>query len=252
MPFWSPDGRFIAFFADKKLKRVESDGGSPLVLYDVDGLGGSWSKAGDIVFTGPSGAVYRLPAAGGKAEPVTKLDEKRRDRAPLPVLPPGRQTLPLSRLEARRKFPGPGQPHLGGVARRPSRQAARPRQLQSPVRERLPAVRAGRRLRRNPGGAAVRSRTPRDARRRRHRERPDQPVSATTSGSETHRLGDRHPRLRLLPVPPVSSGSIAAGKQIGMFGEPGPRFGARISPDGPKSRSPVGSGTQTTQSGWAT
>ena len=76
MPFWSPDGRFLAFFADKKLKRVESDGGSPLVLYDVDGLGGSWSKAGDIVFTGPSGPVYRLAAAGGKAEPVTKLDEK--------------------------------------------------------------------------------------------------------------------------------------------------------------------------------
>jgi hypothetical protein len=30
-PFWSPDGRFIGFFADGKLKKVEVSGGQPQV-----------------------------------------------------------------------------------------------------------------------------------------------------------------------------------------------------------------------------
>ncbi|HMF09538.1 MAG TPA: protein kinase, partial [Thermoanaerobaculia bacterium] len=81
LPFWSPDGRFIGFFADQKMKRIESGGGSPLLLYDVDGLGGAWAPNGEILFTGPAGPVYRLPAAGGKAVPVTKLDASRGETA---------------------------------------------------------------------------------------------------------------------------------------------------------------------------
>ncbi|HEY6929455.1 MAG TPA: protein kinase [Thermoanaerobaculia bacterium] len=98
LPFWSPDGRFIAFFADKKLKRIESAGGSPLVLYDVDGLGGAWAPGGDILFTGPSGPVYRLPSAGGKAVPITKLDSSKGEtghRYPF-FLPDGRHFLYLA------------------------------------------------------------------------------------------------------------------------------------------------------------
>ena len=98
LPFWSPDGRFIGFFADKKMKRIESGGGSPLVLYDVDGLGGAWAPNGDILFTEPSGPIYRLPAAGGKAVPVTKLDATRGETAhryPF-VLPDGQHFLYLA------------------------------------------------------------------------------------------------------------------------------------------------------------
>jgi eukaryotic-like serine/threonine-protein kinase len=98
LPFWSPDGRFIGFFADKKLKRVEASGGAPLALYDVDGIGGAWAPNGDILFTGPSGPVYRLPSGGGKAVAITRLDASRHETAhryPF-VLPDGRHFLYLA------------------------------------------------------------------------------------------------------------------------------------------------------------
>ena len=37
VPFWSPDGRYIAFFADGKLKRIDSIGRDPLALNDSRG-----------------------------------------------------------------------------------------------------------------------------------------------------------------------------------------------------------------------
>jgi Tol biopolymer transport system component len=99
LPFWSPDGRYLGFFADKKLKRVEaSGGGAPIVLADVDGLGGAWAPDGDIVFSQPSGPLFRLPAAGGKPEPATKLDVSRGETAhryPF-LLPDGRHFLYLA------------------------------------------------------------------------------------------------------------------------------------------------------------
>ncbi len=79
LPFWSPDGRYIAFFADGKLKRIEPSGGSPLALYDSNGVGGAWGPAGDLLFAEPTGPIYRLPSAGGRAVPVTKLDEGRHE-----------------------------------------------------------------------------------------------------------------------------------------------------------------------------
>ncbi len=78
-PFWSPDSRFIGFFADGKLKKIEASGGPSLTLCDVpDGLGGTWNRDGVIVFT-PSGlgALQRVSASGGVASAVTKLDEAR-------------------------------------------------------------------------------------------------------------------------------------------------------------------------------
>lgn len=58
-PFISPDGRWIGFFADNKLKKVSVDGGKPLVLTDaVNGYGGTWSDAGTIIFSEQVG--YKL------------------------------------------------------------------------------------------------------------------------------------------------------------------------------------------------
>jgi Tol biopolymer transport system component len=49
-PFWSPDSRTVAFFADGKLKRIDVAGGPAVTLCDANGLNGSWGPNGVIVF----------------------------------------------------------------------------------------------------------------------------------------------------------------------------------------------------------
>ncbi len=81
LPFWSPDGREIAYFdlGDRKLKRISVSGGSPVNICDPKwGRGGTWSKDGVIVFApAPEGSLCRVPAGGGEVEPVTTLDATR-------------------------------------------------------------------------------------------------------------------------------------------------------------------------------
>ncbi len=50
-PFWSPDSKSIAFFANGKLQRADIAGGAPLVLCDATGGGGDWSRDGVILFS---------------------------------------------------------------------------------------------------------------------------------------------------------------------------------------------------------
>ncbi len=94
-PFWSPDSRFIGFFADGKLKKIDISGGSPYTLADAPtGRGGTWSTDGVIVFA-PNvyGPVHRVSAAGGPVRTVTKLNaEERSHRWPW-FLPGGRRFL---------------------------------------------------------------------------------------------------------------------------------------------------------------
>ena len=68
-PFWSPDGRSVAFFSASKLKRVDLTGSSPIVICDASDAdstttGGSWNRDGVIIFGAPQG-MYRVSAAGG-------------------------------------------------------------------------------------------------------------------------------------------------------------------------------------------
>jgi eukaryotic-like serine/threonine-protein kinase len=77
-PFWSPDSQTIGFFADGKMKRIESSGGGLQVLADAPlARGGTWNRDGVILFA-PSAAdgLYRVPASGGTVEQVTALDTK--------------------------------------------------------------------------------------------------------------------------------------------------------------------------------
>ena len=55
-PFWSPDSRYLAFFTDDKLFRVDVNGGAPQALCDVvDGRGGAWA---DLEGSGSGVIVY--------------------------------------------------------------------------------------------------------------------------------------------------------------------------------------------------
>jgi Tol biopolymer transport system component len=75
-PFWSPSGTEIAFFANEQLKRIAIGGGAVTVICDAGiGGGGSWSASGTIVFQPhQQGALMRVPATGGRAEPATSLN----------------------------------------------------------------------------------------------------------------------------------------------------------------------------------
>jgi Tol biopolymer transport system component len=83
MPFWSPDGEFIAYFADAKLKKIPAAGGPVEVICgDAHGRGGSWNQRGDILFArGAQGPLFRVPAAGGEPRPVTTLDSTSGEQA---------------------------------------------------------------------------------------------------------------------------------------------------------------------------
>ncbi|MGH9774971.1 MAG: protein kinase domain-containing protein [Candidatus Acidiferrales bacterium] len=100
LPFWSPDSRFIGFFADGKLKKIEASGGPSLTLCDAPGgRGGTWNGDGTIVFS-PffSTPLYRVSAAGGVAAQVTILDRGKNEsthRWPW-FLPDGRHFLYLA------------------------------------------------------------------------------------------------------------------------------------------------------------
>jgi hypothetical protein len=76
-PFWSPDSRFLAFFADGKLKKVDVAGAPPLDLCDApNGRSGGWNRDGVIIFSpDTTTGVFRIPASGGVATPVTMLDD---------------------------------------------------------------------------------------------------------------------------------------------------------------------------------
>jgi serine/threonine protein kinase len=64
-PIWSPDGNFLAFVADSKLKKVDIRGGAPEVLCNAEGLS-SWNRQGTILmlpnFRGP---IFQFSANGG-------------------------------------------------------------------------------------------------------------------------------------------------------------------------------------------
>jgi serine/threonine protein kinase len=67
-PFWSPDSRYIGFFAQGELKKIAVNGGPPQPLCDApDGWGGSWSRRDEIIFSPAytAAAIERVSAGGG-------------------------------------------------------------------------------------------------------------------------------------------------------------------------------------------
>ena len=105
-PFWSPDSRFVGFFAHGKLKKIRVPAGPAQTICDAEeGRGGAWSPGGVILFA-PAvfGGLSRIQEEGGTPTPVTHPDPSRSgltDRWPA-FLPDGRHFLYLSSIQGTR------------------------------------------------------------------------------------------------------------------------------------------------------
>jgi eukaryotic-like serine/threonine-protein kinase len=96
-PFFSPDGQWIGFFADHKLKKVALQGGTPLALCGAPvSLGASWGPHAKIVFaSSPDAGLLQVSAAGGAPEVLTVSDSSHGESGHYfpEVLPDGRTVL---------------------------------------------------------------------------------------------------------------------------------------------------------------
>jgi eukaryotic-like serine/threonine-protein kinase len=97
-PFWSPDSRFLGFFAGGKLKKIDANGGPVQTISDAPGgRGGSWSSRGMIVFAPEVYAeLHVVPDSGGISTAVTKLEENARTHRLPWFLPDGKHFLYLT------------------------------------------------------------------------------------------------------------------------------------------------------------
>jgi Tol biopolymer transport system component len=77
-PFFSPDGEWVAFFAERKLKRVAVRGGSPITVCDVPevGHGATWAPDGTIFFDPGNTGLIQVAAGGGTPQKVTSKNEE--------------------------------------------------------------------------------------------------------------------------------------------------------------------------------
>jgi len=94
--FWSPDGRFLAFFANGKLKKIPSTGGPPEGLCESNfETIGTWNRDGTILFSRLFEGIYRVSDKGGEPERVITPDPSRHEVGPIwpHFLPDGRRFL---------------------------------------------------------------------------------------------------------------------------------------------------------------
>jgi Tol biopolymer transport system component len=107
--FWSPDGKFLAFFARGTLRVIEasrSPGPARTLAADIlEARGGTWGEDGTILYSpGNVASIMRVPAAGGKPEPATRLEGDEKSHRWPRFLPGSRRFL----YEVRRPGPGAG------------------------------------------------------------------------------------------------------------------------------------------------
>ncbi|TAK14957.1 MAG: serine/threonine-protein kinase [Acidobacteria bacterium] len=113
-PFFSPDGQWVGFFAQGKLKKVTVDGGALQSLADAaDARGGWWGTNGTIYFAPTNTSrLMSVPVAGGPVTPATTLDQNTGEISHMwPYLTPDGSTL----LFTARSGPGNDERRVGAV-----------------------------------------------------------------------------------------------------------------------------------------
>jgi eukaryotic-like serine/threonine-protein kinase len=100
-PFWSPDNKYLGFFSNGKLRKIEAAGGPVQALCDApEGRGGSWNDQGTIIFAPTiAGSLQRVSDGGGAPEdatPAHKNDDQFTNRNPY-FLPDGKHFLFVQR-----------------------------------------------------------------------------------------------------------------------------------------------------------
>jgi hypothetical protein len=96
LPFWSPDGKSLAFFGPGTLKRVDLADGAVRMVCPLNGrgVGGSWNRDGVIIFAaGLRNALVRVDADSGSPRPLTTLGKTQLSHRFLHFLPDGRHYL---------------------------------------------------------------------------------------------------------------------------------------------------------------
>jgi serine/threonine protein kinase len=88
-PFFSPDGKWLAFLADGKLKKLSTTGGVVETLADANGVGGSWGPDDTIVFLRNADLVA-IPSTGGTPMRLATLNQAQtQNRSQNPEFLPG-------------------------------------------------------------------------------------------------------------------------------------------------------------------
>ena len=78
-PFFSPDGAWVGFHSDGRLRKVPVDGGQPITIADIAAAqrGFTWIADGAIVFGHTNSVLSMIPAEGGAPKAITTLDRTR-------------------------------------------------------------------------------------------------------------------------------------------------------------------------------
>jgi Tol biopolymer transport system component/tRNA A-37 threonylcarbamoyl transferase component Bud32 len=75
-PFFSPDGQWIAYFTHGSLNKISIQGGAPVAVSTTANMdtGGSWEADDIATALGPASSISLIPAGGGEARRLTKLN----------------------------------------------------------------------------------------------------------------------------------------------------------------------------------
>src|SRR6202142_1637570 len=93
-PFFSPDGQWLGFFADGKLRKISVNGGAAVTLGDAVGRGASWGSRGMIAFTPTQGSpLLQVSDAGGAPQPLAHLEKGEPSQLWPEFLPGGKALL---------------------------------------------------------------------------------------------------------------------------------------------------------------